>query len=78
MEIWQAIILLLLGFVGLVKGADWFVDGAAGVAGKAKIPQLQASIKLRPSVEEGNISRRAAAPIIPITTTCIPPSAAFT
>ena len=36
----QAILLLVVGFVLLVKGADWFVDGAAGVAGKAKIPQL--------------------------------------
>ena len=35
-----AILLLIVGFVMLVKGADWFVDGAAGVAGKAKIPQL--------------------------------------
>ena len=34
------ILLLIIGFVLLVKGADWFVDGAAGVAGKARIPQL--------------------------------------
>ncbi len=34
------LLLLIVGFVILVKGADWFVDGAAGVAGKAKIPQL--------------------------------------
>ena len=40
MEIWLAIILLLLGFVGLVKGADWFVDGAAGIAKKLRVPQL--------------------------------------
>ena len=40
MEIWVAIILLLLGFVGLVKGADWFVDGAAGIAKKLHVPQL--------------------------------------
>lgn len=31
------IILLLLGFVLLVKGADFFVDGAAGIAKKLKI-----------------------------------------
>ena len=35
-----ASLLLIVGFVLLIKGADWFVDGAAGVAGKAKIPQL--------------------------------------
>lgn len=32
--------LLILGFVMLVKGADYFVDGAAGVATKFGIPQL--------------------------------------
>lgn len=34
------LILLALGFVMLVKGADWFVDGASGIAEKFKIPQL--------------------------------------
>ena len=32
--------LLALGFVMLVKGADWFVDGAAGIAAKFRIPQI--------------------------------------
>lgn len=32
--------LLVLGFVMLVKGADWFVDGAAGIADKFGIPQM--------------------------------------
>ena len=32
--------LLLLGFLFLVKGADWFVDGASGIATKLGIPQL--------------------------------------
>ena len=32
--------MLVVGFALLVKGADWFVDGAAGVAAKARIPQL--------------------------------------
>ena len=36
----QAILLLIVGFVLLVKGADWFVDGAAGLAEKIRIPQL--------------------------------------
>lgn len=40
MEIWVAIILLAVGFVCLVKGADWFVDGAAGVAEKLHVPHL--------------------------------------
>ena len=34
------IILLIVGFFCLVKGADWFVDGAAGFAAKIRIPQL--------------------------------------
>lgn len=38
--IFLQILFLALGFVMLVKGADWFVDGAAGIATKFKIPQL--------------------------------------
>lgn len=34
------ILLLILGFVLLTKGADWFVDGASGIATKLKIPQI--------------------------------------
>ncbi len=34
------IFLLVLGFALLVKGADWFVDGSAGIAAKCKIPTL--------------------------------------
>ena len=34
------IFLLALGFLMLVKGADWFVDGTAGIASKFGIPQL--------------------------------------
>ncbi len=40
MEILWQIILLTAGFVMLVKGADWFVDGAAGIAERFGIPQL--------------------------------------
>lgn len=40
MELLINLLLLVVGFVMLVKGADWFVDGAAGIAGKLKIPQL--------------------------------------
>ena len=34
------VLLLVIGFTMLVKGADWFVDGTAGVAQKYGIPQL--------------------------------------
>ena len=32
MELLVQVLLLILGFAMLVKGADWFVDGAAGLA----------------------------------------------
>ena len=35
-----AIVLLGVGFVCLIKGADWFVDGAAGIAEKLRVPTL--------------------------------------
>ena len=34
------VFILIIGFVMLVKGADWFVEGAAGIAKKMGIPQL--------------------------------------
>ena len=40
MEILLQLFLLVVGFTMLVKGADWFVDGASGIATKLKIPQL--------------------------------------
>ena len=40
MELIIQIVLLALGFFMLVKGADYFVDGAAGIATKFGIPQL--------------------------------------
>lgn len=40
MAILIQILLLALGFAMLIKGADWFVDGASGIATKFGIPQL--------------------------------------
>jgi len=40
MELLIQIGLLVIGFTMLVKGADYFVDGAAGIATKFGIPQL--------------------------------------
>ncbi len=34
------LLLLVVGFTMLVKGADWFVDGTSGIARKMGIPQL--------------------------------------
>lgn len=40
MELLLQVVLLVIGFTMLVKGADYFVDGAAGIATKFGIPQL--------------------------------------
>ena len=40
MNIALDIILLIVGFALLVKGADFFVEGAADLARKLKIPSL--------------------------------------
>ena len=40
MQIVLQLALLAVGFVMLVKGSDWFVDGAAGIAAKFRIPQI--------------------------------------
>ncbi len=34
------LLFLVIGFIMLVKGADWFVDGSSGIARKLGIPQL--------------------------------------
>ncbi|MCM1186444.1 MAG: calcium/sodium antiporter [Lachnoclostridium sp.] len=40
MEIVIQLLLLVVGFVMLIKGADWFVEGASKLADKFGIPQL--------------------------------------
>lgn len=40
MDLLIQFLLLAAGFVMLIKGADWFVDGASGIAAKFGIPQL--------------------------------------
>ena len=35
-----ALVLLVVGFVGLIKGADFFVEGASNVAKRFKVPSL--------------------------------------
>lgn len=36
----KAALFFLLGFVLLIKGGDWFVDGATGIAKRFKIPEI--------------------------------------
>ena len=40
MEIIVSMLMLALGFFMLVKGADWFVEGASAIADRFGIPQL--------------------------------------
>ena len=40
MELFIQVLFLVIGFVLLVKGADWFVEGAASIADKFGIPQI--------------------------------------
>lgn len=40
MQILVSLFMLIIGFVLLVKGADWFVDGASSIASRFGIPQL--------------------------------------
>lgn len=40
MELFIQLLLLAVGFIMLVKGADWFVDGSAGIADRFGVPQL--------------------------------------
>ncbi len=40
MEVLLQIALLVVGFVMLIKGADWFVEGASKIADRLGIPQL--------------------------------------
>lgn len=57
------ILLLAIGFAMLVKGADWFVDGASGLAGKFGIPQLVIGltiVAMGTSVPEAAVSITAA------------------
>ena len=39
-EIIQSIFFLLIGFVLLIKGADFFVDGSSSVAKRLKVPSI--------------------------------------
>ena len=39
-DIFLAVLFLIIGFIMLSKGADWFVDSAAGLAEKLRIPTL--------------------------------------
>ena len=35
------VLLFLVGFALLIKGGDWFVDGATGITHRFHLPELQ-------------------------------------
>ncbi|MBR4880650.1 MAG: calcium/sodium antiporter [Clostridia bacterium] len=58
------ILLLIFGFLLLVKGADWFVEGSSGIADKLRIPQLVIGltiVAMGTSAPEAAVSITAAA-----------------
>jgi len=38
--LWGSLILFVVGVVLLIKGGDWFVDGAVGIAKRFKVPEI--------------------------------------
>ena len=40
MEILLSCLLLIVGFIALIKGANWFVDGSSGVAANFRVPTV--------------------------------------
>lgn len=63
MELFISVILLIVGFVLLVKGADFLVDGAAGIAARFGIPQLVIGltiVAMGTSAPEASVSITAA------------------
>ena len=59
MNIFIAIALLIVGFVMLTKGADWFVDGSSALAFRLGIPQLVIGltiVAMGPSAPEAAVS----------------------
>lgn len=49
------LILLTAGFLMLIKGADWFVEGTSGIARKMGIPQLVVGLTI---VAMGTVPRK--------------------
>lgn len=57
------VVLLIVGFLCLIKGADWFVDGASKLAGRFGIPQLVIGltiVAMGTSLPEAAVSIQAA------------------
>ena len=63
MTVFIQLVFFVVGFVMLVKGADWFVDGTSGIAAKFGIPQLVIGltiVAMGTSAPEASVSITAA------------------
>lgn len=59
-----AVILFLVGFVLLIKGGDWFVDGASSIAERFKVPEIiigATVVSIGTTLPEVMVSAQAAA-----------------
>lgn len=59
-----AIVLFLVGFVLLIKGGDWFVDGASSIAERFKVPEIiigATVVSIGTTLPEVMVSAQAAA-----------------
>ncbi|MCF0135964.1 MAG: sodium:calcium antiporter, partial [Lachnospiraceae bacterium] len=58
------ILLFAVGFVLLIKGGDWFVDGSVGIAHRFKLPELLIGatvVSIGTTLPEVMVSAQAAA-----------------
>ena len=61
---WMAILLFIIGLVLLIKGGDWFVDGAATIAERFKVPEILIGatvVSIGTTLPEVMVSAQAAA-----------------
>ena len=59
-----AVLLFALGFILLIKGGDWFVDGAVGIAHRYNIPEILIGatvVSIGTTIPEVMVSSMAAA-----------------
>ena len=63
-EIAVSVIFFLIGFVLLIKGGDWFVDGSVGLAHRFHLPELLIGatiVSIGTTLPEVMVSSQAAA-----------------
>ena len=64
-----AVVLIVLGFVLLVKGADFFVEGASAVAKKLNVPTLiigMTVVAMGTSLPELSVSINSSLGLLPV------------